>query len=182
MSWFPGSQDGYNQGAPQGYGGYPGSQYPPQGGYGGPPPQQYGQWQGQQSVAYGAPPPQQQHGGYNGQWQNQPGGYGGPPQQQYGGTYGQQPQVAGYARPGPSSPPQGMQVFGNGAPREYAFQYSNCTGRRKALLIGINYFGQKGELRGCINDVHNMTTYLTGNFGYRSEDIVTLTGKYLAYT
>ena len=34
---------------------------------------------------------------------------------------------------------------------------SNCTGRRKALLIGINYFGQRGQLRGCINDVKNMS-------------------------
>lgn len=27
------------------------------------------------------------------------------------------------------------------------------TGRRRALLIGINYTGQQGELRGCHNDV-----------------------------
>ncbi|KAI9621423.1 hypothetical protein H4Q26_015724 [Puccinia striiformis f. sp. tritici PST-130] len=36
------------------------------------------------------------------------------------------------------------------------FQYSNCTGRRKALCIGINYAGQSGELRGCHNDALNM--------------------------
>jgi metacaspase-1 len=68
-----------------------------------------------------------------------------------------------------------MVQFGHGAPQEYAFQYSNCTGRRKALLIGINYFGQNGELRGCINDVHNMSAYLSENFGYAREDMVTLT-------
>ena len=33
---------------------------------------------------------------------------------------------------------------------------STCTGNKKALLIGINYFGQSGELRGCINDVNNI--------------------------
>ena len=33
---------------------------------------------------------------------------------------------------------------------------SNCQGNKKALLIGINYFGQSGELKGCINDVNNI--------------------------
>ena len=75
----------------------------------------------------------------------------------------------------PPPPPSGMQQFGHGAPEGYAFQYSNCTGRRKALLVGINYFGQDGELRGCINDVKNMTAYLNNHFGYKREDMVTLT-------
>jgi hypothetical protein len=75
----------------------------------------------------------------------------------------------------PPPPPQAMQSFGNGAPQGYNFQYSNCTGRRKALLIGINYFGQRGQLRGCINDVKNMSTYLNQNFGYAREDMVILT-------
>lgn len=55
------------------------------------------------------------------------------------------------------------------------FQYSNCTGRRKALLVGINYFGQRGQLRGCINDVKNMSGYLNSYFGYKREDMVILT-------
>jgi hypothetical protein len=42
-------------------------------------------------------------------------------------------------------------------------------------LIGINYFGQKGQLRGCINDVKNMSTYLNQTFGYAREDMVLLT-------
>ena len=53
--------------------------------------------------------------------------------------------------------------------------YSNCSGRRKALLIGINYFNQRGELRGCINDVRNMAGYLSESFGYAREDMVLLT-------
>lgn len=68
-----------------------------------------------------------------------------------------------------------MQGFGHGAPQGYQFQYSNCTGKRKALLIGINYFGQRGTLKGCINDVKNMSAYLNQHFGYRREDMVTLT-------
>ena len=50
-----------------------------------------------------------------------------------------------------------------------------CTGRRKALLIGINYFGQNGELKGCINDVRNVSAFLVERHGYRREDMVTLT-------
>ena len=68
-----------------------------------------------------------------------------------------------------------MVHFGAGAPQGYSFQYSSCKGKRKALLIGINYFGQRGELRGCINDVKNMSTYLNQNFGYAREDMVILT-------
>ncbi|KAH7161857.1 caspase domain-containing protein [Dactylonectria macrodidyma] len=77
-------------------------------------------------------------------------------------------------RPGPP-PPTAPQQFGNGAPEGYRFQYSNCTGRRKALLIGINYFGQKGELKGCINDVHNVSAFLVERYGYKREDMVILT-------
>lgn len=55
------------------------------------------------------------------------------------------------------------------------FQYSNCTGRRKAVLIGINYFGTKNELRGCINDVKNMSTFLNQHYGYAWDDMVILT-------
>lgn len=42
-------------------------------------------------------------------------------------------------------------------------------------MIGINYFGQKGQLRGCINDVKNVSTYLNQSFGYAREDMVVLT-------
>ncbi|RDB25794.1 Metacaspase-1B [Hypsizygus marmoreus] len=55
------------------------------------------------------------------------------------------------------------------------FQYSQCNGKRKALCIGINYFGQSGQLRGCINDVQNIVSFLIKHFHYRKEDIVTLT-------
>lgn len=75
----------------------------------------------------------------------------------------------------PHAPPTTAQQFGHGAPGDYTFQYSNCTGRRKALLIGINYFGQRGELKGCINDVKNLSTYLNQHFNYRREDMVILT-------
>ncbi|CZS92586.1 probable Metacaspase-1 [Rhynchosporium graminicola] len=173
--------------------GYPGSNY--QGGYGAPPPQQYPPqsnfYPPQQN--YGPPPPQQQQGyGYQQPPPpQQPYGYSQPPPQQYGGYGGVPNNQPPYGRPNmpsvnsnayvngnhaaPAPPPQAMQSFGHGAPQGYAFQYSNCTGRRKALLIGINYFGQRGQLRGCINDVKNMSSFLAENFGYKRDDMVLLT-------
>ncbi|CAG8589211.1 16081_t:CDS:2, partial [Acaulospora colombiana] len=57
-----------------------------------------------------------------------------------------------------------------GAPRQFSqydqwghgqqYQYSQCTGRKKALCIGINYAGTDAALRGCINDAKNMKQFL----------------------
>ncbi|TEB29231.1 hypothetical protein FA13DRAFT_1632294 [Coprinellus micaceus] len=52
--------------------------------------------------------------------------------------------------------------------------YSKCTGRRKALCIGINYTGQRNELRGCVNDAKRMRKFLISH-GYPAEDVVLLT-------
>lgn len=51
----------------------------------------------------------------------------------------------------------------------------NFTGRRKALLIGINYFGTSYELKGCINDVHSIKNFLMETYGFPSEGIVMMT-------
>ncbi|KAG9310509.1 hypothetical protein JVU11DRAFT_9656 [Chiua virens] len=53
-------------------------------------------------------------------------------------------------------------------------KYSRCTGRKKALCIGINYTGQKRELRGCINDIKNIKRFLTRQWGFKDGDIVML--------
>ncbi|KAK6852445.1 metacaspase [Apiospora arundinis] len=162
----------YQQGYGGGYGGggYPGA------GYNQPPPQQYG-------GGYNQPPPQQQYGG----------GYNQPPPQQYGGgyqqqQYGQHPPPQGhyggpppqhqnrYNAPGHPPPPALILThFGTGAPEGYTFQYSHCTGKRKALLIGINYFGQEGELRGCVNDANNVSNFLMERYNYKREDMIMLT-------
>lgn len=42
-------------------------------------------------------------------------------------------------------------------------------GRRKSLLIGINYFGTSHQLKGCINDVQNVRTYLIQARGFPSD-------------
>eukprot|EP01012_Entosiphon_sulcatum_P050244 TRINITY_DN69026_c0_g1_i1.p1 TRINITY_DN69026_c0_g1~~TRINITY_DN69026_c0_g1_i1.p1 ORF type:complete len:389 (+),score=47.77 TRINITY_DN69026_c0_g1_i1:17-1183(+) len=64
------------------------------------------------------------------------------------GNYGNYTQMAGPATGVVAAP-----VVGGHPPRP--------SGRRKALLIGINYFGTRAELRGCINDVRNMQALLT---------------------
>ncbi|KAK0223350.1 metacaspase [Armillaria fumosa] len=151
---------------PHGYGPPPGP--PPLGfpgatGYGGPPPpgpppQPYSASPGPPPVDRGTYPGQQYHHNH----QQQHGGYAppsGPPprpptQQQH---YGAQYQSA-------SSPVQ-----------QPYFQYSQCTGKKKALCIGINYIGQNGELRGCINDAQNIQRFLIRTFGYKEGDIVMLT-------
>jgi len=58
---------------------------------------------------------------------------------------------------------------------QYQFQYSQCTGHRKALLIGINYIGTQNQLRGCINDVLNVKHFIIQRYGFKEGDIVVLT-------
>lgn len=142
--------------------------------HGGPPPQQsqyqsyYAQPQGNQQ--YNRPPPNQyqnqgpppihyQNGPPQGQHQS------GPPQVQYQNQQRSNNQMY--------EPPSRPQDFGQNSGMQ--FQYSNCQGRKKALLVGINYFNSKNALRGCINDVKNMSNFLNQRFGYQWEDMVILT-------
>lgn len=190
---FPGSNQGRTYGNHQG--GYPPQQgggynnyRPPQG----PPPGQYG--------APPGPPPGQQWGPPQGP----PQGYSQQPQQQQmrsnqlnSPQFMQQQQqyqqaqlqrheqMTNFTRQhggqsfegnngavlGPT--PMNPQSFGNNS--NMTFQYSNCTGKRKAVLVGVNYFGTANELRGCINDVKNMSRFLNEYFGYSYDDMVILT-------
>jgi hypothetical protein len=45
---------------------------------------------------------------------------------------------------------------------------------KKALLIGINYIGQNGELRGCINDTNNIKVILV-KLGFKEKNIMVIT-------
>ncbi|KAH6916790.1 metacaspase [Coprinopsis sp. MPI-PUGE-AT-0042] len=58
---------------------------------------------------------------------------------------------------------------------EQDWEYSKCNGRKKALLVGVNYFGTGGELSGCINDVQNVHQFLTSHWDYNEEDVRVLT-------
>jgi metacaspase-1 len=50
-----------------------------------------------------------------------------------------------------------------------AFHGGHQALRRKSLLIGINYTGSKNELRGCQQDVRNMTQFLVSR-GYPTDE------------
>ncbi|KAH7107065.1 peptidase C14, caspase domain-containing protein [Auriculariales sp. MPI-PUGE-AT-0066] len=54
------------------------------------------------------------------------------------------------------------------------FQYSQCNGRKKALIIGVNYTGSSAELAGCHNDARNVQNFLCRVYGYQQNDIVML--------
>ncbi|KAI0033065.1 peptidase C14, caspase domain-containing protein, partial [Vararia minispora EC-137] len=83
----------------------------------------------------------------------------------------------------PPRPPGGQQHYGpqfasaqhGGQQQQPFFQYSQCTGKKKALCIGVNYFGTNAELRGCINDARNIQRFLVQNYGYNEKDMVMLT-------
>jgi len=49
--------------------------------------------------------------------------------------------------------------------------------RKKALLIGINYFGTEQELAGCINDALNVREFLVNDRGWSDspDDMVVMT-------
>lgn len=49
------------------------------------------------------------------------------------------------------------------------------TGRRRAVMVGINYIGTQAQLRGCVNDVQNMHALLTQTFSWDPRCIRTLT-------
>jgi uncharacterized caspase-like protein len=59
--------------------------------------------------------------------------------------------------------------------KDVVFQYSRCTGRKKALCIGINYRGQQNELRGCVSDAKKVSKFLITYWGYKPENVVLLT-------
>src|SRR5688572_25400270 len=47
---------------------------------------------------------------------------------------------------------------------------------KKAVLIGINRYRMPGaDLRGCVNDVNNLQSVLTGHYGFVKSDIKVLT-------
>ncbi|KAF9381195.1 Ca(2+)-dependent cysteine protease [Podila verticillata] len=51
---------------------------------------------------------------------------------------------------------------------------SDCTGERRALLIGINYTGLANPLHGCVNDTADMKRFLL-SVGFEEENIRVLT-------
>ncbi|KAI5950633.1 casA [Candida margitis] len=173
---FPGSGKHTYGGQQQGYGAPQQGYYaPPQG----PPPGQYNNY----GPPSGPPPGQQQNNNYGPPSgpppnQQQYGRYSQQQQQQSYGSRAQQPGMNGepdyghqYGSGNYSRPPSNQQSFGV---ENYNYQYSMCNGRKKALLVGINYIGTQNQLRGCINDVNNVERFLLSH-GFSEDNIVKLT-------
>jgi metacaspase-1 len=57
------------------------------------------------------------------------------------------------------------------------FQVVSGGGTKRALLIGINYVGQQGQLSGCHNDVANIKEYLVKRQGFSESNIHVLMVK-----
>ncbi|KAL7103177.1 hypothetical protein ACP275_08G163800 [Erythranthe tilingii] len=53
---------------------------------------------------------------------------------------------------------------------------------KKAVLIGCNYPGTQGELRGCVNDVLRMYVCLVERYGFAEQDIAVLIDTDESYT
>lgn len=67
-----------------------------------------------------------------------------------------------------------MQMYPRPIQLSPAVETSPRAVKRKALLIGINYIGQRGELKGCISDVNNMSMFLIEHFGFTRDNMVIL--------
>lgn len=63
-------------------------------------------------------------------------------------------------------------VLGSGSSKTTE-KLHKISGRRRAVFIGINYIGQKNELKGCINDVINIKNFFRSH--YQIDDIMILT-------
>jgi hypothetical protein len=72
----------------------------------------------------------------------------------------------------PQLPVMPQQLYYAG-PSRYP-QHSGIGAKKKAVMIGINYFCQRGQLRGSTRDVKNMAACLNVNFGYQRENMVIL--------
>ncbi|KIY62656.1 hypothetical protein CYLTODRAFT_404266 [Cylindrobasidium torrendii FP15055 ss-10] len=70
-----------------------------------------------------------------------------------------------------------VKKFNNGVEQKLRtmFQYSKCTGKKRAVCIGINYVGQKSALKGCVNDARHVREFLMKHWGFHSRDVMILT-------
>ena len=183
-------EDQYSDRDPSPYRGQYQQQYQQQG----PPPNQMYQHQRalpvqgmyQQPYQQGPPPNQQMY--------QQPYQQGPPPHQQmYQQPYqqGPPPHHQMYQQPYQQGPPPNEQryqtppaqmhnpQYSQQAPQQFQMQHQQQFNpafhgghqalRRKSLLIGINYTGSKNQLRGCQQDVRNMTQFLISR-GYPSDE------------
>jgi hypothetical protein len=56
----------------------------------------------------------------------------------------------------------------------FSFSSNKSGGEKRALLVGINYTGQEGQLFGCHRDIYSVQQYLTLVEKYASNNIILL--------
>ena len=105
-----------------------------------------------------------------------------PPQQGYGqyappaDPYAQQmapsyeQQQAMQSRAAVPQAPVSIPVYN---PNGYVLLTLTPKSKRRALFIGINYFGTSSELRGCIADVKNVHAWLVATYAFKEICILT---------
>ncbi|CAG8485481.1 8141_t:CDS:2 [Paraglomus occultum] len=72
-------------------------------------------------------------------------------------------------------------VDGKSTTKTSTQSFVQSSGRKKALMIGINYYGSPYELKGCINDVANIKAFLLQH-DYEESSIRVLTDDQLDTT
>lgn len=63
---------------------------------------------------------------------------------------------------------------GTASPYPDIYLYRSPENQKKALLIGVNYFGTKYELKGCSNDTLRMKTLLISKYGFYDSSLTML--------
>eukprot|EP00835_Amoeboradix_gromovi_P004067 NODE_297_length_11469_cov_0.855937.p3 type:complete len:488 gc:universal NODE_297_length_11469_cov_0.855937:7464-6001(-) len=59
-----------------------------------------------------------------------------------------------------------VQDYNTGNSQAAPYSQQGHSGNKKSLLIGINYFNQKGQLKGCIEDVKNIKKFLVRIYNF----------------
>merc|ERR1711983_209155 len=58
--------------------------------------------------------------------------------------------------------------------KKFAIVPPDSDGKKRAVVIGINYFGTYSELKGCVDDAKKVNYFLKDNFGFEDKNITLL--------
>ncbi|CAK0903126.1 unnamed protein product [Prorocentrum cordatum] len=88
----------------------------------------------------------------------------GPPQPA---VASEEPQLPPAAAPATGAPQQAETAGHGGAAQPGVQLVAELPGRRRSLLVGINYFGTSSELSGCVNDILRVRPVLAEKWGFQ---------------
>ncbi len=61
--------------------------------------------------------------------------------------------------------------------KPYLETLAQTTNRKVALLVGINHYAEKNNLKGCLNDLELQKELLVNRFGFKTQDVHLLTNR-----